>query len=233
MPCADVRRLLPAHAIAACDPDEAEQVTSHLSRRGGCRATWAEALAVAGALAYLPDPLPVPERVGAAVRRASRPTRAPRRRRPRRLAGWGALAAAALVGIGLGLGHLGQAPRIGDRWARAAARPNAQVAATVAAAFATGAEVDSLVGSHGMGGQVMLVPRMRLALVIAVRLPSGWYRLWLYQRHGWHRMDRFAADRGTQSLVAVALAGRPSRLAVTSAPGRPTRPMLQARLTAT
>jgi len=226
--CDEVRPLLPAHAIAACDRAEAEAVDAHLRGCSACRAEHARGGRVAEALAYLPDPIAVPDRVRLAVHSATRPPRRTPRLRPV-VAG---LAAAALVALGVGIARVaaGTGPPA-DPFARAAAAQNARVGGTVAAALTAGARRTALTGRHGMRAEVLVVRRMHLLVLVAEHLPSGWYRLWLREGGRWHRMDRFVADQGTRCLVLAAVAGRPQALAVTAAAGRPARPMLMGPLT--
>ncbi len=121
MTCLEVRELLPEHAIGVLGELEHERIQRHLQTCAGCRKEAGDLGQAASTLAFALAPVPVPEglddRVVARVRRAAG---APGTRRRARTATV-ALVAAALVFASLGWGAVmaGRAERFADRAAQA------------------------------------------------------------------------------------------------------------------
>jgi hypothetical protein len=119
--CLEVRELLPEHAIGVLGELEHERIQRHLLTCAGCRKESGDLGQAASTLAFALAPVPVPEglddRVVARVRRAAGPPGTRRRARTATVA----LVAAALVFASLGWGAVmaGRAERFADRAAQA------------------------------------------------------------------------------------------------------------------
>ena len=101
MDCRDVEGLLPAYALDALDAEESAAVEAHLDACPWCPALLREHVQVAAALAQAAGPLEPPPALKYSVTRAleARPPGRERPRRPLRIGGNLALAAAASVAV--------------------------------------------------------------------------------------------------------------------------------------
>jgi hypothetical protein len=112
MGCADVRDLLPEHALGTLDPATRSRVDQHLAWCAGCRKEAAQlAEGVAGMGLHLPTaepPAELEDRVVAAVRVDA--ARAPRRRAGLLAAALAAVVASVSIGWGVVLAGRAQAP---------------------------------------------------------------------------------------------------------------------------
>ncbi len=121
MTCLEVRELLPEHAIGVLGELEHERIQRHLQTCAGCRKEAGDLGQAASTLAFALAPVPVPDSLGdrvvARVRRAAAATGTRRRARTASVA----LVAAALVFASLGWGAVmaGRAERFADRAAQA------------------------------------------------------------------------------------------------------------------
>ncbi len=121
MTCLEVRELLPEHAIGVLGELEHERIQRHLQTCAGCRKEAGDLGQAASTLAFALAPVPVPESLGdRVVARVRRAAGAPGTRRRARTATV-ALVAAALVFASLGWGAVmaGRAERFADRAAQA------------------------------------------------------------------------------------------------------------------
>jgi Putative zinc-finger len=119
--CLEVRELLPEHAIGVLGEFEHERIQRHLQTCAGCRKEAGDLGQAASTLAFALAPVPVPEGLGdRVVARVRRAAGAPGTRRRARTATV-ALVAAALVFASLGWGAVmaGRAERFADRAAQA------------------------------------------------------------------------------------------------------------------
>ena len=121
MTCLEVRELLPEHAIGVLGELEHERIQRHLQTCAGCRKEAGDLGQAASTLAFALAPVPVPDSLGdRVVARVRRAAGAPGTRRRARTASV-ALVAAALVFASLGWGAVmaGRAERFADRAAQA------------------------------------------------------------------------------------------------------------------
>ena len=121
MTCLEVRELLPEHAIGVLGELEHERIQRHLQTCAGCRKEAGDLGQAASTLAFALAPVPVPDSLGdRVVARVRRAAGAPGTRRRARTA-TAALVAAALVFASLGWGAVmaGRAERFADRAAQA------------------------------------------------------------------------------------------------------------------
>ena len=121
MTCLEVRELLPEHAIGVLGELEHERIQRHLQTCAGCRKEAGDLGQAASTLAFALAPVPVPDGLGdRVVARVRRAAGAPGTRRRARTATV-ALVAAALVFASLGWGAVmaGRAERFADRAAQA------------------------------------------------------------------------------------------------------------------
>ncbi|HEX6262475.1 MAG TPA: zf-HC2 domain-containing protein [Actinomycetota bacterium] len=125
MDCAEVRGMLPEHALGTLGVSDLARVREHLAACAGCRKETGELMEgveVAALATAAPPPPELEDRVVAAVARA-----AGRRAGRRRLPVAGLLAAALLLAVGWGAAMAGRAERLGDQ-AEIARRQAAQAA---------------------------------------------------------------------------------------------------------
>jgi len=120
--CLEVRELLPEHAIGVLSELEHERIQRHLQTCAGCRKEAGDLGQAASTLAFALAPVPVPEGLGdRVVARVRRAAGAPPGTRRRARTATVALVAAALVFGSLGWGAVmaGRAERFADRAAQA------------------------------------------------------------------------------------------------------------------
>lgn len=124
MTCAEVRELLPEHAIGVLPPSDRAEVDRHLRWCAGCAKEAAELVQAAALVGYALPPAPVPERLGERVLARMRAAVGPRGslRRARAAAAAALAAVVAVAGLGWGAVMAGRAERFAERAERAERR---------------------------------------------------------------------------------------------------------------
>ena len=189
-----VRELLPAYSLGACDPQEVARLEGHLERCGECRAELGGLELAVGALAVVrPEVQGLAEIKAAALARLGQAGSVrPRRRLTAVLSG--ALAASLVAVAGLGFGYFEQQRAIQT------SPKQAQMVRlfTDHPAFYMLAPMQSGV----QAGLLVVNGRSRL-LGVEATLTPGTYWLWIRDQWGWASFRRLSVSKQTSGFATV------------------------------